>query len=82
MKNIKIFDLNIGKTVVRFYLMMAVVIIFGFLGQFTLAAILGYILGISFILGVRVGAKDEKATAKRIHKLDFEKREKAIRKVA
>lgn len=52
MKNISTFSLNMKNMASRFYLMMGAVIILGFLGQFTMAAIMGYVLAISFILGI------------------------------
>lgn len=51
MKKIKVFQLNIAQLVIRFYLMMAVVIGLGMLHQFKLAAIFGFAVAISAILG-------------------------------
>lgn len=65
MRNIKVLELSVAGTALRFYTMMAVVIILGFLGQFTLAAILGYALAISFILGVSFTKTTKKTATKR-----------------
>lgn len=51
MRHLKVFDLNLAEFVSRFYFMMAVVIITGFLGSFTLAAIIGMLVAITWILG-------------------------------
>ncbi|MBK7476872.1 MAG: hypothetical protein IPN74_16045 [Haliscomenobacter sp.] len=64
MRKIKIFDLNLADLILRFYLMMAVVVVAGFFGQFTIAAILGNILAISFILAVSFRKTTEEAVAK------------------
>ena len=64
MKKIRLFDLSIKGVVQRFYLMMAAVAGFGFLGQFALAAILGFAIAISFILGVSYTDADRESMAK------------------
>ncbi|MFK7773117.1 MAG: hypothetical protein AB8F94_13300 [Saprospiraceae bacterium] len=53
MNNLKAFDLNIGTVMMRFYLMMAVVIVAGFSGYWLIALLalpifLSTIMGISF----------------------------------
>ncbi len=64
MIKLKMFDLSIGGTVERFYLMMAGVIVIGSFGQFTLAAIWALILSVSFILGVSIKPEKKKAIEK------------------
>ena len=64
MLKLKMFDLSIGGTVERFYLMMAGVIVLGSFGQFTLAAIWALILSVSFILGVSIKTEKKKAVEK------------------
>ncbi len=59
---IRVFHSKIYNTIFRFYLMMAIVAIFGFLHQFTLAAIFGFTIAISAILGVSF-ERSEKAVA-------------------
>ena len=54
MKNIKFFDLTVGGTVLRFFAMMAVVIIVGFTGHFILAALIGFVIAITSILGMHI----------------------------
>ena len=63
MKKIRLFDLSIKGVVERFYLMMAAVAGFGFFGQFTLAAIFGFAIAVSFILGVSYTDADREAIA-------------------
>ncbi|MEZ4994753.1 MAG: hypothetical protein R2824_30325 [Saprospiraceae bacterium] len=58
----KLFDLSVKGVVLRFYLMMAVVALGGFFGQFVLATILGMTVAVSFILGIRI----EPAPTKRV----------------
>jgi len=82
MKNIAVFNLNLAGMAFRFYLMMAAVIIFGFLGQFTIAAILGYALAISFILGVSFRKTTKKAVAKGESQLRKRVHERTIKKAA
>jgi len=48
----------------RYYLMMGAVATLGFLGQWILAAIAGYALAISCILGASYGAPTEHPVAK------------------
>lgn len=52
MRKMKLFKLNVAETAVRFYIMIAGVIVLGFLDQFVLAAIFGFALALSFILGI------------------------------
>jgi hypothetical protein len=54
MIKLKAFDLSVSGVVWRFYLMMALAAIFGFLHQWALAAILAFIVAISFIVGISV----------------------------
>ena len=82
MRKIKIFDLNIASLVLRFYLMMAVVIIFSFLGQFTLAAVLGYILALSVILGASFRKETKKAVAKGKEQLRKVEQERVMKEAA
>jgi hypothetical protein len=56
MKNIKFFDLTVGGTVLRFFAMMAVVIIVGFTGHFILAALIGFVIAITSILGMHISS--------------------------
>lgn len=57
----KAFDLSVSGVVGRFYLMMALATIFGFLNQWTLAAVLAFTVAISFIVGISVhSVKPEK----------------------
>lgn len=64
MKKIQLFDLTVAGLVKRFYLMMAVVIISGVFGQFIVAAVLGYAVAISFILGISFHSDVPKAMIK------------------
>lgn len=50
----KAFNLSVSGVVGRFYLMMALTTIFGFLQQWTLAAALAFTVAISFIVGISV----------------------------
>ncbi|MBK8501123.1 MAG: hypothetical protein IPL46_02370 [Saprospiraceae bacterium] len=54
MLKLKAFDLSISGIVYRFYLMMALAAIFGFLSQWTLAAALAFTVAVSFIIGLSV----------------------------
>ena len=54
MRKIRLFELSIGGVLLRFYFMMAVVLFLGAFGHFTFAAILGFVIAGSFILGIRV----------------------------
>ena len=54
MLQFKAFELSIAGTVWRFYLMMAVTIILGFLNQWILATILAFTIAVSFIVGISV----------------------------
>lgn len=78
MKRIKLFNLSLKQVFFRFYLMMAVVIGFGFLNQFTIAAILGYIAAIGFILGVSFEKPDARAVSMKEKLATPEKRHKKI----
>ncbi len=50
----KVFDLSISSLVLRFYFMMAVIVTLGFLNQWILATVLGFLVGISFTVGISV----------------------------
>ena len=82
MKNLKLFDLNFAETTIRFYWMMAVVIVFSFLGQFTIAAILGYALAVSFILGVSYKEPEKKAAVKGGLRVEQTEKEITLKKAA
>ncbi len=75
MRTLKVFDLNMEEMVERFYVMMATVIIFSMVGQHVIAALLGTILAISFILGVSFRKPFRKAEA-RVQRLEGEKVER------
>jgi hypothetical protein len=81
MRKISVFNLSVKDVAIRFYLMIGVVVAFGFLGQFTLAAVLGYVVGLSFILGARFD-KTEEVVAKSERQLRGEVRERTVRKAA
>lgn len=68
MQKIAPVSLSINNVVARFYLMIAVTLIFGFLGQWTLAAIFGYVIGLSAILGLSKQFGPPKSQAKIISK--------------
>jgi hypothetical protein len=71
MRTLRVFDLNMGSLIFRYYLMMGVVAVLGFLGLWTLAAVAGYALAISCILGASFGEATEETAAKaepRIHR--------------
>ena len=70
MKNIKMMDLTVKGVVWRFYLMMAGTIILGFLGQFFIAAIWGFAISVSFILGVSFKTKQETEMEEKEEKMD------------
>jgi hypothetical protein len=82
MRRITIFNLSFKQVFFRFYLMMAVVIGFGFLNQFTIAAILGYIAAIGFILGVGFEKPDARAASMKEKIVTPEKRHRKIAKAA
>jgi hypothetical protein len=82
MKRIKIFNLSFKQVFFRFYLMMGVVIGFGFLNQFTIAAILGYIAAIGFILGVSFEKPATRAIDMKEKIATPEKRHRKIAKAA
>lgn len=82
MRKVKVFDLNLAELVVRFYLMIGVVAILGFLGQFTIAAILGFVLAISFILGVSFRKTTKKVVAKGEARLPKMEQKKAMQEAA
>lgn len=75
MRTLKVFDLNMEEMVERFYVMMAAVIIFSMVGQRVIAALLGIILAISFILGVSFRKPVRKAQA-RVQRIEGKKVEK------
>lgn len=77
MRQLQLFNLSVKGVVLRFYLMMAVVAIAGFFSQFTLAAILGFTLAVSSILGVGVKKPQRKAVAKSV-KFTTIKKEKKV----
>ena len=54
MLKFKTFNLSILGVAERFYLMMAGVIILGFMGQFLFAAIWGFAFAVSFIVGFTI----------------------------
>lgn len=58
MNNLKTFDLNIGTVILRFYLMMAVVIIAGFSGYW-LMAFMALPIFLSIMLGISFKKKSE-----------------------
>lgn len=51
MKKVSVFQLSIKNLVLRFYLMIALVTVFGMIGQWEIAAVLGFVTGVSAILG-------------------------------
>ena len=65
------FELSIGGALLRFYLMVAVVVVLGVFNQFALAAVLGFALAGSFILGISVRKEPRKVVAKG-RKRDFQ----------
>jgi hypothetical protein len=75
MRTLKVFDLNMEEMVERFYVMMATVIVFIMLDQHIMAALLGNILAVSFILGVSFRKPVRKVEA-RVHRIEGEKVEK------
>lgn len=48
----KVLNVSLATVVLRFYLAMAAVIVLGFLGQFILAAVMGFVLATTCILGL------------------------------
>ena len=52
MKKVRVFQVSIKNLVLRFYLMIALVTLFGMIGQWEIAAIVGFVTGVSAILGV------------------------------
>lgn len=52
MLKIRPFQLKIHHFVLRFYLMMAIVLIGGFMGQLIAGTVIGFAVGISFIMGL------------------------------
>ena len=54
MIKLKMYVLSISSVLKRFYLMMAIVIIFGYLNQWILAAVLAMIVAFSAMAGVSV----------------------------
>ena len=57
-------NLSFNNVLGRFYLMIAATIILGFMGQWILAAIVGYALGLSAILGLSAQFGPPKPNAK------------------
>ncbi len=82
MKRIKLFNLRFEQVFIRFYVMMAVVIGFGFLNQFAIAAILGYIAAIGFILGVGFEMPATSAMSRKEKETILEAKHKTIAKAA
>ena len=82
MRKMRLFDLSIAGVVERFYLMMAIVVLFGFLGKFTLATIFGFAIATSFILGVSHRKATKKAIVKEKSKLSPVEGEERLRKAA
>lgn len=60
MLEFKTLNLSITNVVFRFYAMMAIVIMCGFMGQLILGALLAFVLAMSTILGVSFSWKAEK----------------------
>ena len=60
MKKMNVFQLNLAQLIWRFYLMMAIVIGFGMIHQFNLAAVFGFAIAISAILGVGIERSAER----------------------
>ena len=63
MLQFKVFDLSVAGVVWRFYLMMAVVVVFGYLNLWALAAILAFIVAVSFIVGTSVKKVEPKKSS-------------------
>lgn len=82
MNTIKLFNLNVAEVVSRFYLMVAVVVVLGFLGYMTLAAILGYTVAMVAILGMSFRKITKKSATEKISRLSPLDKEKFIKKVA
>lgn len=55
----KLFELNFAQMLIRYYLMMMVIIVAGFIGQWWLAG-LGFFLFLGAIMGAKLG-KSKKA---------------------
>ncbi|GJM36403.1 MAG: hypothetical protein DHS20C18_54040 [Saprospiraceae bacterium] len=79
MLQFKIFKLNISGVVMRFYLMMAVTLILGLLNQWALAAILGFTIAISFILGTKADYTKKATVGKKVQLIPKVEKEAAIR---
>lgn len=80
MKKMKVFQLNIANLMLRFYLMMALVLIFGMFRQFEVAAILGFAVAISAILGVGQEQEPHKIQSRQSGRLVPLKGEEGVRK--
>ena len=60
----KLFDISLFQFAIRFYMLMAVVIILGVFDHFTLAAIFGFTLASGFILGISFNKPINQSMAK------------------
>jgi len=60
--SMKAFNLSIGTVVARFYLMMAVILVAGFIGQWWLTA-LALPIFLSIMLGISIGNENEKSAS-------------------
>lgn len=67
MRKLKLFSSNIEHMVLRFYMMIAIVIILTAFHQFILAALLGNVIAVSFILGVDWKLHEEELTRASLH---------------
>lgn len=63
MIKLKFFSLGVTNLVLRFYLMMAIVVAFGLMGQWIVAIVVGYTVGISSLLGISVRRVEDKKAA-------------------
>lgn len=68
LRSMKLFELNFAQMLIRYYLMMMVIIVAGFIGQWWLAG-LGFFIFLGAIMGAKLGKtkKNEKEAGKVIN---------------
>jgi UPF0716 family protein affecting phage T7 exclusion len=71
----KFFELNFATLLLRYYFMMGVIIVGGFVGQWWLAAI-GFFVFLSAIMGISVEKEGKQAQGAKLVKLETGSKEK------
>jgi len=71
----KFFELNFAQMLIRYYLMMMVIIVAGFIGQWWLAG-LGFFLFLGAIMGAKFSKRKTNETTGKMVQMEFQHNEK------